>query len=95
MAEFVASVAGEVVGPENVIRNFTSMGGEDMSYFLQRVPGAYFFLGAQDIERGIVHPHHSPHFDVDEAAFPIGAEIFLRIMERYWTRFPETPRRLA
>lgn len=93
MADFVAEIAAEVVGGNNVIRDMRSMGGEDMSYFLQRVPGAFFFLGAQNAERGIAHPHHSPHFDVDEEAFPIGAEIFLRIMERYWDRFPAPPPR--
>jgi amidohydrolase len=91
MADFVAKVAAEVVGQENVIRDLTLMGAEDMSFFLREVPGAYFFLGAGSEERGLTHPHHSPYFDFDEDAMPIGAEIFLRIMERYWTAFPEPP----
>jgi amidohydrolase len=91
MADFVAKVAGEIVGEENVVRDLTLMGAEDMSYFLREVPGAYFFLGAGNEERGITHPHHSPHFDFDEDAMPIGAEIFLRIIERYWTAFPQPP----
>lgn len=93
MAEFVAQIAGEVVGPENVIFDFTTMGSEDMSYFLREAPGAYFFVGAGDEARGIVHPHHSPHFDIDENALPIGVEIFLRIMERYWKAHPQPPKR--
>jgi amidohydrolase len=95
MAEFVAEIAAEVVGPQNVVRNFLSMGGEDMSYFLREVPGAFFFLGAGDEGRGLSHAHHSPHFDFDESAMQIGAEIFLRIMERYWTAFPEPPKKVA
>jgi len=95
MADFVASLAAEVVGEQNVIRDLVSMGGEDMSYFLQEVPGAFFFLGARNEARGIVHPHHSPHFDFDEEAMPIGAEIFLRIMERYWSAFPQPPARVV
>jgi amidohydrolase len=95
MTEFVAQIAGEVVGPDNVIRDFTSMGGEDMSYFLREVPGAFFFVGAGDATRGIVHPHHSPHFDIDEGVLPVGVEIFLRIIERYWTAFPHPPERVS
>jgi amidohydrolase len=59
------------------------------------VPGAFFFLGAGDEGRGLSHAHHSPHFDFDESAMQIGAEIFLRIMERYWTAFPEPPKKVA
>jgi len=88
MADFVAQIAAEVVGEKNVIRDLVSMGGEDMCYFLREVPGAFFWVGAGNEARGISHPHHSPHFDFDEEAMPIGAEILLRIMERYWTAFP-------
>ena len=88
MADFVAGIAAEVVGPENVIRDLVSMGGEDMSYFLREVPGAFFFLGAGDASRGIVHPHHSPHFDFDESAMQIGVEVFLRIMDAVLDRVP-------
>ena len=91
MADFVAKIAADVVGAENVVRDLVLMGAEDMSYFLREVPGAYLFLGAGNEERGITHPHHSPHFDFDEDAMPIGAEILLRIMERYWTAFAEPP----
>ena len=93
MADFVAEVAAGVVGPENVVRDLVLMGGEDMSFFLREAPGAFLFLGAGNEARGLVHPHHSPRFDFDEAAMPIGAEIFLRIMERYWDRFPKPPAR--
>jgi amidohydrolase len=95
MADFVTGIAAEVVGPENVVRDFLSMGGEDMSYFLREAPGAFFFLGAGDESRGLSHAHHSPHFDFDERAMQIGAEIFLRILERYWTAFPQPPRKVA
>jgi len=39
---------------------------EDVSYFLQEVPGALLFMGTQDPARDITEPHHSPRFDVDE-----------------------------
>jgi amidohydrolase len=91
MADFVAEIAAEVVGEENVLRDVRIMGGEDMSYFLQEVPGAFFFVGAGNEAKGMKFPHHNPHFDFDEDAMPIGTEIFLRIMERYWECFAEPP----
>jgi amidohydrolase len=85
VCELVADCAAEVVGRDNCVRDETvrTMGGEDMSYFLERVPGCYFFVGARNEARGLVHPHHSPRFDIDEAALAIGAEIMTRVVRRY------------
>src|SRR5204863_268045 len=57
-------------------------GGDDMAYFLERVPGAYFLLGARPAGDVDVYPHHSPKFDFDEACIPLGIELGLRIIER-------------
>jgi amidohydrolase len=85
MCELVAECAAEVVGSENVLRDESvrTMGGEDMSYFLERVPGCYFFLGTRNEARGLVHPHHSPRFDIDESALATGVEIMTRVIRRY------------
>jgi amidohydrolase len=85
MCELVAECAAEVVGVESVIRDESvrTMGGEDMAYFLERVPGCYFFLGTRNEARGLIHPHHSPRFDIDESALAIGVEIMTRIVRRY------------
>jgi amidohydrolase len=48
------------------------MGGEDMSFYLERVPGCYVFIGSANPARGLTEPHHSPSFDFDEDALPIG-----------------------
>ena len=85
MAALVREIARDVVGPENIVEERT-MGGEDFAEVLARVPGCYFFVGARNEERGIVHPHHSPHFDVDEEALPIGAEMLTRIAHAYLAR---------
>jgi amidohydrolase len=79
-AEFVKKIAEEVVGKENVIEDKPSMGGEDFSYFLEERPGAMFWLGSGNEERGLNHPHHSPYFDFDESAMAIGIEMFVRIV---------------
>ena len=71
--------ATSVVGDANVIEPDPMAAAEDFAYFLKRVPGAFIFVGAGNVERGITAPHHSPRFDIDESALPIGAELLTRI----------------
>ncbi len=50
--------------------------GEDFAYYLQKVPGAFLWLGAAP--DGDRHPHHSPHFRIHEAALPLGVTVMER-----------------
>jgi len=52
-----------------------TMLAEDMSYFLDAVPGVYFFVGSADAARDLAYPHHHPRFDFDEAVIPLAAEL--------------------
>ncbi len=84
MADLVRSVALEVLEtPAGIAPNCQTMGGEDMSFFLQEVPGCYFFLGSANPEKGLVYPHHHPRFDFDESVLAMGVEIFVRCVERF------------
>lgn len=79
-AALVAGVASAFLGPEHVAEARTT-GGDDMAYFLEAAPGAYFMLGGGNAARGITWPHHHPKFDFDEACLPLGIELGLRIVE--------------
>jgi amidohydrolase len=57
----------EVVGLER-----PSLAAEDFGYLTERVPGVYWRLGIRGAERG-GEPWHTPGFDIDEAALPVGA----------------------
>lgn len=84
IAALVRSVAEQVVEtPAGVVPNCQTMGGEDMSFFLQEVPGCYFFLGSANLNKGLSFPHHHPRFDFDEMALGMGVEIFARCVEKY------------
>ena len=72
-----------VLGAEHVAYLQPKMGGEDFGLFTQRVPGAFMRLGSADPARGLVHKGHSPHFDVDERALPIGVEIMTAAARAY------------
>jgi len=43
-----------------------SMGAEDFSYYLEKVPGVFIILGIKNEGKGIIYPHHHPKFNVDE-----------------------------
>jgi amidohydrolase len=53
--------------------------GDDMGYFLQQAPGAYFFVGAGSDEAASTFPHHHPRFTIDERALPHGVETLVRV----------------
>jgi amidohydrolase len=72
------TAATEVVGEGRVRDDVRTMGGEDFSAFLARVPGVFIAVGSRNEARGLTYDHHHPRFDVDEDALRIGAEILLR-----------------
>ncbi|PYF77081.1 amidohydrolase [Pedobacter nutrimenti] len=49
---------------------------DDFSYFQQKVPGVYFFLGGSNMEKGIIAMNHSPNFQVDEESIRTGVKCF-------------------
>ena len=73
---FMRRVVEHALGADALVEARPSMGGEDFSAFLQRAPGSFFFIGARNEERGIVHPHHHERFDIDERALESGVAIF-------------------
>ncbi len=75
MAEIIRSCARQVVGDENVIVPERSMGGEDMSYFLQRTKGCYYALG---VGRPEFAPVHNARFNFNEDVLALGVETHCR-----------------
>ncbi|RXZ83251.1 amidohydrolase [Paenibacillaceae bacterium] len=82
VTRFVEDAAAELFGAEAVIEIPPGMGAEDFSAYQQAVPGAFIFIGAGNVEAGIVHPHHHPRFAFDEDALLIGARLFVGVTER-------------
>ncbi|NES21359.1 MAG: amidohydrolase [Symploca sp. SIO3E6] len=84
IAELVRSVATDVVEtPIGIVPECQTMASEDMSFFLEAVPGCYFFLGSANATAGLAYPHHHPRFNFDETALGIGVEIFVRCVEKF------------
>lgn len=68
---FLKTVAETVPGVQAVVECAPQMGGEDFSYYLEKVPGTFFFTGAKPADP---YPHHHPKFDFDESAMLIAAK---------------------
>jgi carboxypeptidase Ss1 len=49
------------------------MGAEDFSRFLQKAPGAFYFLGTRNQRKGCMHTNHSSRFKVDEDVLKYGS----------------------
>ncbi len=67
VSRLALSAAQAVLGEQGATTlSLPIMGGEDFAFYLQRVPGCFWVLNTQSPEKGIIHPNHSPRFDVDE-----------------------------
>ncbi len=71
------------VAPNIHQTSYQTMAAEDMSYFLNAVPGTFFFVGSANAERGLNYPHHHPRFDFDEAAIPLSVELMASAVASY------------
>ena len=63
------------------------MGAEDFSYYQEKVPGVFFFLGGRDpkISASQAAPHHTPDFYLDESGFKNGVKTFCNMVFNYGT----------
>jgi amidohydrolase len=85
MADLVIETASRLLGEENVETDTRTLGGEDMSVFLDRVPGCFFFVGCA--REGPARPHHSPTFDFDERALAVGTAVMEAVLREAARRF--------
>jgi amidohydrolase len=77
--------ANKIVGEENVVNmKHPIMASEDMAYYLQKIPGTFFYLGSNNEEKGIIYPHHHPKFDVDEDVLCIGTGVLVQAVLDYF-----------
>ena len=82
VTDIIGKAAEEILGKSALIYPKPSMGGEDFAYYLQKIPGAFYFLGVGNQEKGITSPQHSPTYNVDEDALLNGSRILLRAVEK-------------
>ncbi|MBL4986909.1 MULTISPECIES: M20 family metallopeptidase [Bacillus] len=81
--EYIAGIANQTEGVTEVKEAETQMGGEDFAYYLQHVPGTFFYTGAMPENSQDVYPHHHPKFDINEKAMPIAAKVLANAVLSY------------
>ena len=63
-----------------MLRDFPPLtAGEDFSFLLAKVPGAYVWVGTGPGEEGCLH--HNPRFDFNDDALPVGAAFWVSLVE--------------
>lgn len=73
VTEIAVSAARKVVGEERVVRAYGTLGGEDFSRYLEKVPGSYVLLGAFNEKLRYTHMLHTPRFNFNEAILTLGS----------------------
>ena len=74
-ARLALGVAGELFGEERAVElDNPSMGAEDFAFFLEKVPGAFIWLGVGDVSN-----LHTPQFSFEEEILPQGAALLVAL----------------
>ncbi|WP_266367577.1 amidohydrolase [Tellurirhabdus rosea] len=74
-----------VAGKDKVKITPVQTGAEDFSFFQQKVPGFFFFLGGMPKGRKLEEaaPHHTPDFYIDESGFTLGVKALSHLTVDY------------
>lgn len=72
-----------VAGNDKVLDMKAVTGGEDFSYFQEKVPGVYFFLGGMTPGNTEAYPHHTPDFQIDDAGMLLGVKALSQLAMDY------------
>lgn len=83
MTQFFIEQAKTAPGVKEVEIADPSMGGEDFAYYLQKVPGTFYFTGARDASWDVTYPHHHPKFRINEDALLIAANTLAKATLAY------------
>ena len=74
--DMVRAAARKTLGAEAVVEIDPIMPVEDFAYYTQKIPGAFFFVGAKMEDAALAYPHHHENFDFNEEAMAIAAKVF-------------------
>lgn len=75
----------KAAGKENVILVAPETGSEDFSFFAQKIPGLYFYIGGlpKGKDPKTSASHHTPEFFIDDSGFKTGMDAFCNLVFDY------------
>lgn len=84
VAKMLPTLQG-VAGAENMILRAPDTGAEDFSFYQQKVPGIYFYLGGMPKggNPATTASHHTPDFYIDESGFSLGVKALCNLTLDY------------
>lgn len=83
VTERMKQIFTPILGADALDPTTRTMGSEDVSEFMDDIPGLYFFLGAKDETADAYYGHHHPRFSIDENALPLGVELLSAAVAEY------------
>ena len=76
-AQAVRQAASRALGPESIVTQNPSLGGEDFSFYLLNRPGAFFFIGT-----GYKHMiWHEINYNYNDEVTPIAVKVYAAIIQ--------------
>jgi amidohydrolase len=79
----MAPTLEKVAGKDNVTIHKAITGAEDFSYFQEKVPGMFFFLGGMTPGTTESFPHHTPDFKIDDSGLLLGVKTMTQLTLDY------------
>ena len=78
LAVAATDILQNIYGKDKIVSDYGQVPffNDDFSYFQQKIPGVYFFLGGSNFEKGVIAMNHSPNFQVDEESIRTGVKSF-------------------
>lgn len=71
---YVSGGVIDVVGFQGLLSATPSLGGDDFSFYLEKIPGCYFFVGERQIDR-TPYGWHDPTYDIDEKSIAFASAV--------------------
>lgn len=84
--ELAKDTAAALFGRSSAVTVPPQLGAEDFAYFLRKIPGSFWWLGAANRRIGATASIHSSRFKVDEASFVYGSAILASVAIEYLKR---------
>jgi IAA-amino acid hydrolase len=81
--EHFQTVAINMLGTDKVHIMQPLMGSEDFSFYQEKIPGYFYFIGMQNETHKLLKSAHSPYFEVNEDVFPYGSAIHASLAVTY------------
>lgn len=73
LTEQARKAAVDYLGESNIVDLDLWMAAEDFAFYSQEIPACFYRLGTGNKEKGITSSVHTPTFNIDENALPVGA----------------------